>query len=293
MKKSAFLFLLLTCLVLFVACTKTKQKDDNELSEIKNPYLEQEPPGDTPIPFAQDMVTTTNWEYSGVFSPDMKAFYFLRDHGPDTDMEFVVVEHENESWKERIISKRVGQPFVSPDGKTMHLGRRYMKRTDTTWSEVKLLDAPIDTMRIMRLTASAKGTYFFDEFNPTGDGAIRYSEVVDGQRQVPKIVDGVIKRGSFHPFIAPDESYLIFDSDAYGGYGDSDLFISFKQDDGSWGTPVNLGDKINTDAWEASATVTPDGKYLFFNRKMGAVGDYPNVDIFWVDAGFIEGLKNK
>jgi len=36
-------------------------------------------------------------------------------------------------------------------------------------------------------------------------------------------------------FIAADESYLILDSEREGDYGESNLFISFRQEDGSWG----------------------------------------------------------
>jgi hypothetical protein len=53
-----------------------------------------------------------------------------------------------------------------------------------------------------------------------------------------------------------------------------------------------LGDKVNTEAWEASASVTPDGKYLFFNRNIGS-DKYENVDIYWVDAKIIETLRPK
>ena len=51
-----------------------------------------------------------------------------------------------------------------------------------------------------------------------------------------------------------------------------------------------MGDKINTEAWEAVASVTPDGKYLYFNRNVGT-DNYENVDIFWVGAQFIETLR--
>jgi hypothetical protein len=53
-----------------------------------------------------------------------------------------------------------------------------------------------------------------------------------------------------------------------------------------------MGDKINTDAWDAAASVTPDGKYLFFNRNVGS-DEYDNVDIFWVDAQIIQDLRSK
>lgn len=187
----------------------------------------------------------------------------------------------------------MGQPFIAPDGKTMYLGKRYMERVGAGWSEVKSLDAPFKEWPIMRLTASSKGTYFFDEFKADKTGSIRYSRLVDGKHEEPKLLSKKINSGkSFHPFIAPDESYIIFDGEREGGQGDSDIYISFREKDDSWGEAINLGDKINTGAWEAAASVTPDGKYLFFNRNMSP-DNYENVDILWVDAQFIETLRPK
>ena len=156
-----------------------------------------------------------------------------------------------------------------------------------------MLDAPFNEYPIMRLTASAQGTYFFDEFKSDFTGDIRYSRLVNGKyEEAKKLHKGINSGESFHPFIAPDESYLIFDSYREDGYGDSDIYISYREEDGSWGMPVNLGAEINTEAWEASATVSPDNKYLFFNREMGTE-ENSNIDILWVDASIIEALRPK
>lgn len=296
MKNSVLKFLVLAFIIVFLkACKTEKQNKVEDASSIEeNLYLGQKPPKLMPEPFAPGLVTTEGWEYSGVFSPDMKEFYFLREVEGTKEQEFVVYKNEEDKWIETVISSRQGQPFVSPDGKTMHLGRRYRERNDTgEWSEVKSLDEPFKDLLIMRLTASSKGTYFFDEFKEDLTGDIRYSRRIDGKHEEPKLLGKNINTGrSFHPFIAPDESYLLFDSTREGGYGDSDLYISFRQQNGSWGNPVNLGEHINTDAWEAAATVTPDGKYLFFNRNMGS-DNYENVDIFWVSTAIIEKLRPK
>ena len=270
-------------------------KKKNDSLQEENSYLGQKKPGVTPESFAPGLVTTEGWEYSGVFSPDMKEFYFLRQVGEtNRKQEFVVYKNEGGKWKEKIISSRKGQPFISPDGKTMHLGRIYKERTETgEWSKLKRLESPFDTLPIMRLTASSKGTYFFDEFKQDFTGDIRYSRIVNGKHEEPRLLNKKINAGgSFHPFIAPDESYLLFDSERQNGYGDSDIYISFRQENGEWRDPINLGDKINTEAWEASASVTPDGKYLFFNRNMGSK-NYENVDIFWVSTQVIENLRPK
>jgi hypothetical protein len=108
------------------------------------------------------------------------------------------------------------------------------------------------------------------------------------------VVSAAINTGTWlaHPFIAPDESYLLWDGRRDEGFGGSDIYVSFRQDDGSWGEAINLGAEINTDAWEASASVTPDGKYLFFHRNVGSDA-YENVDVFWVDARILEDLRTR
>ena len=275
---------------LIISCASYNQ---NEISDLDSPYLGQIPPSLIPIPFAPGIVATELWEYGGVFTPDMKEFYFLRAVEESEKREFVVFEYKNKQWLESVISSRVGQPFIAPDGKIMHLGKKYKERTEDGWTEVKTLGAPFKDLPIMRLTASSKGTYFFDEFKRDFTGDIRFSRLVNGIHEEPQLLSKKINTGkSFHPYIAPDESYIIFDGKREGGYGDSDIYISFRQQDGSWGDAINLGDKVNTEAWEASASVTPDGKYLFFNRNMGSK-NYENVDIFWVDAQIIENLRSK
>ena len=50
-----------------------------------------------------------------------------------------------------------------------------------------------------------------------------------------------------------------------------------------------MGPLINSPQSDFFATVTPDGKYILFNRKMDEQGD--NVDIFWVSAEIIAQIK--
>lgn len=276
---------------LVMSCESAVQ---NKNSDIKKPYLDQKPPSLTPEPFAPGIISTANWEYGGVFSQDMKEFYVLMNGGKYDEATFVMFKYEDDKWQESVISPHKGQPFISPDGMTMHLGRRYMKRTNKGWSEIKDLEAPFSNISIMRLTASSNGTYYFDTFDrDRPDFPLRYSRLIDGEYEEPRVLSKNINTGVKninHPFIAPDESYLIWDAVKEDGFGSSDLYISFRLQDGAWGDAINLGDQINTDAWEASASITPDGKYLFFHRNMGS-DKYENVDIFWVDSQIIRNLK--
>ncbi|WP_282079149.1 hypothetical protein [Aquimarina algiphila] len=294
--KKTYSILILTSVIFLNGCIKKQHSRDHDSSIIERPYLGQKPPGLIPEPFAPGIVTTADWEVSGVFTPDIREFYFIRESKETKKQELVVFQYQNNEWQESVVSPRVGTPFIAPDGMTMHLGRKYRERTETgDWSELKKLDPSFEEIQIMRLTASSKGTYVFDEIGmPNGDGVIRYSRLIDEKREKPKPFGKEINTGRMnaHPFIAPDESYLIWDGERDSGYGDSDLYISFQQQDGSWGAAINLGDKVNTEGWEAVACVTPDGKYLFFNRNMNPE-NYDNVDIFWVDAQIIETLRPK
>lgn len=282
-------------LLLALMTISCKSYSDSEYPGLKGPYLGQEPPGLTPRVFAPGIVSTEGWEYGGTFSPDLKEYYFIREVDVETEprQEFVVFQYRDNQWSETVISPRVGQPFISPDGNTMYLGRRYKERTEAGWSEITNLGPPVGELPIMRLTVSSRGTYFFDEPGmPNGDGLIRFSRSIDGVYEEPKPLSKEINTGTFnaHPFIAPDESYIIWDGRRDMGFGSSDLYVSFRKPDGSWDEAINLGEEINTEAWEAAASVTPDGRYLFFNRNTGSE-NFENVDIFWVDAQLIEDLR--
>ena len=264
-----------------------KSYSQDDLSALKGPYLGQKPPGLIPELFAPDIIQTEHREAEAAFTPDLKEFYFRRRGGQHKSNTLVVVQYKNNRWTESVVPPRAGQPFISLDGKTLHLGKKYRERSQSGLSEVKSLGAPFEDIRIMRLTASSKGTYFFDEANE--EIPIRYSRLIDGKHEQPKTLNIDFGAWNAHPFIAPDESYLIWDDQRESGYGRADLYISFRQKDGSWGPAINLGDKINTEYGEAYGSVSPDGKYFFFHRGYG--GD--TGDIFWVDAQFIETLRPK
>ena len=272
---------------------------------VNNSYLGQEPPGLNAQVFAPGLVSTLNWEVGGVFTPDFTEFYFLREIGEkeeDKKQVFMLIQQNDQGeWEESIISPRVGQAFISPDGQIMHLGRRYKERMENgKWSEIKRLGPAFDTISIMRMTSSAKGTYAFDEIGmPDGDGVLRYSRLINGKREAPQAFPKQINTGRFnaHPFIATDESYVLWDGQRdVDEPRNAEIYVSFKQADGSWGEAIKLGKEVNTKASEFGARVTPDGKYLFFNRNVGKVkptDKYENTDIFWVDAQVIEKLRPK
>lgn len=102
----------------------------NALPLLEGPYLGQVPPGLTPKKFAPGYVSTRHRDFSGSFTPDLEEFYFSR---MDVDTEkwwLIRFKLENNQWHESVVGPRVGRPILSPDGNTMHLGSKYMRRTN-------------------------------------------------------------------------------------------------------------------------------------------------------------------
>jgi len=88
------------------------------------------------------------------------------------------------------------------------------------------------------------------------------------------------------PGVAPDGSFMVVaDKDKPGGYGHFDLNLILRLPDGTWSKPRNLGPKINSAYIEFGPRISPDKKYLFFNRSNGWDPREPGVHsyIYWVE----------
>lgn len=76
------------------------------------------------------------------------------------------------------------------------------------------------------------------------------------------------------PFIHADNQTLYFTSTGLPGYGEEDLFVVRKGDDGKWGKPLNLGYPINTISHEGTLFIAADGKTAYYasDRSEGKGG---------------------
>lgn len=80
-----------------------------------------------------------------------------------------------------------------------------------------------------------------------------------------------------HPALTADGNIMYFASDMPGSIGGTDIFYSVKQDDGTWGEPVNAGPAINTTGRESFPYVDADGKLYFASDGHIGLG---GLDIF-------------
>ncbi len=80
------------------------------------------------------------------------------------------------------------------------------------------------------------------------------------------------------PALSKDGKKLFFVSDRPSSIGGTDIFVVKINDDGTFGEPVNLGDKINTRGDEVTPYVT-DNNILYFSSN-GHEGGYGNLDVY-------------
>jgi Tol biopolymer transport system component len=262
-------------------------------------YLGFSKPGSTPEIFAPDIVSTAYAEFAGTFSPDMSEYYFTR-RGPFPEgiAQIMVVKKEDKKWSSPTVADFSSnnyeyEPFITPDGKRLYFGSRrpinensapgkmlqwYLEKIEMHWSEPRLLEAPFMDMMVMYPSVSNNKTLYF-----TSIGGIFYSEIQDNKYQKPIKMNENINSLPLtaHPFIAPDESYIIYDCQPRG-QGKSDIYVSFKRENGAWTKGISLGPTVNSGESQAIASVSPDGECLFFTR---------NGDIYWVDAYIIQEIK--
>ena len=66
------------------------------------------------------------------------------------------------------------------------------------------------------------------------------------------------------PFIHADNQTLYFASTGLQGYGEEDLFLVRKGNDGKWGQPENLGYPINTISHEGTLFIASDGRTAYY-----------------------------
>lgn len=76
----------------------------------------------------------------------------------------------------------------------------------------------------------------------------------------------------FSPYLAPDGRTLFFSSTGLKGYGGADIFVSRRDGSGNWGTPKNLGPKINTSSNELFFFSVDQEHCYFTSDRSGGKG---------------------
>ena len=279
-------------------------------TDLKGDYLGQRPPGESPLVFARGIVSTDDKEHwAPRVSPDGNEVFWwsIRQVSDDQWLEFhKTMRRVGGKWTAAEKSPFDGAPIYSSDGKRLYFASKkegddltFVEKQGNAWSEPKgvgLVTRFSEVRFAYFPSITANGTLYFMGYlqGQPGNLGIYRAEITNGMYAKPELLPPSINtlKGirNWTPFIAPDESYLIFCSTRGLPESDQgDLFVSFRPPDGSWTDPVSLGAPINTKELERFPAISPDGKYLFFTRDTPGHDE----DVYWVSAGIIGKLKAK
>ncbi len=307
MKQPKILLILIFLLFFAYSCQESTKSNLSLISD--------QMPKDKALVFGKDIISTDNFEFAITFNPEMTELYFTR-RKPGEDNEIYTMKLEEEGWSDpepAFFSTDQGwdfEPHINPSGDLLYFGSTRplpdsinpsgmhqwsSKRTENGWSKPTPLEKPFVDRFVMYLTSSESGNLYFtsgEKGDKPEDWVIYNSNMEEGQyRNVQSMGNYIDFSGKWiaHSYIAPDESYMIYDGETSAGFGDCDLYISFNKN-GTWTEPYNLGPEINTEQCEMCASVSPDGKYLFFHRGSTGEEEEDSGNIYWID--FIR-LKEK
>ena len=295
-------------LLIFNTCSP---KDD--FPRLEGPYLGQKPPGKTPEVFAPGLISTGDNDGLYTFLKGGTFCIFDRSSSEENRVyQTFFMQIKNGVWTKPVLTRFTKKksddtiPWL-PDENSMlfssaqsskGIGKSdkgyniwIVRLTDSGLSNPRMFFPPINSdYNDIFPTVTKNGTmYFFSnrDDNYTNEDIYR-SRLVDGKyREVERLASPVnTENDEIDPFIACDESYLIYCSKTLEGFGGYDLYISFQRSDGSWTDPINMGEGINSSGYDWIPYVPPDGKYFFFNSDRAG-----SADVYWVDASIIEDLK--
>jgi hypothetical protein len=281
-------------------------QDRPAFPRLAGPYLGQTPPGPTPRPFAPGIITTETEEGSSGFALNGTVFLFQKflDHRCHT----YIMRLKDGVWSAPELipfwetMAENGDFVVSSDDRTMlyqvrtgvgpatvsHIWRAEI--APAGWGDQTPLPEPVNTPFFESYASdTADGTLYFFSRRPGGKGGF---DLYRSPRRGGGYADPInletlnTAANEWDPFVAPDESYLLFCSTKPGGLGGDDIYISFRSSSGAWGAPVHLGDEVNSPGSENRPYVTLDGKYFFFTSTRNG-----SRDTFWVRARYLNQFR--
>jgi len=275
-----------------------KIEDDN----LK--YIKQKPPTIVPEIFAPGLISKNNeYEFGSVFNTEATEFFYGVVTKGKAEIRYTQLIGNNWTTPKTILAhERYGynDPFLSPDEQRLYfISKRaldgigalkdhdiwYVERVGDDWSDPINAGPNINsTNDEYYISFTNEGTMYFSSNMVNNNFDIYSSESINGSFQKPNRLPNSINSGAYEAdvFVSPDESYIIFCGKRRSGFGQGDLYISFKNADGSWTKSVNMGEKINTKNHELCPFVSNDGKYLFYTS---------NKDIYWVSTEIFKDYR--
>lgn len=156
--------------------------------------------------------------------------------------------------------------------------------TKKGWGKPEVLPITINSdSSVFSPAVAGDGSLYFMRADNGGIFHIYRSQMKDGKYEAPIQESYTDKdHGDFDPAIAPDESFIIFSSGRAPAPKTTDLFITFRTADGSWGELIDLRSVLSDKVYGVEARLSPDCKTLYFTNSLNAAGvKAPGSSFIW------------
>jgi ankyrin repeat protein len=253
-----------------------------EFPKLDAKYIDPNLPGQKPVRFAPGIISQPHHFEHSIFSftVDMKTACWA-DWQRTGISKIFVMENKSGSWQApRTVHLRATNPCIAPDGKRIYFtapriladGKDaadndifYIQKTEKGWSNRINLGPNVNTEGDdSQPVVTRDGTVYFCH-----NADIYRSRLVDGRYAPKEKLPTPINSESTQaePYIAPDESFLLFRSIGQGGMAEPNYYFSSRNADGSWTEPVNIAKKVKDEGpfpIGLFPSLTPDRRYMIY-----------------------------
>jgi hypothetical protein len=250
------------------------------------------------------VISTGLQETTAAISPDGQTLYFMRSDFAETDDTILVSHRHGKGWSAPEIASFSGQwhdsePAFAPDGKRLYFvsnrpvhagdppliadmnGQHFAgtnlwyveRQPHGLWSEPKHVEGSLnDGAMLYNPSVAANGDIYFSAHRPDS-GKLYQIYVVhpagDGYSAPQRVELGDISHNRMDPCIDPKGRFLLFVGNEGDSLGSADIYMAFRQADGSWSKPEHLGGGVNTKSLENAPTLgrTFGELYVSSNRQ--------------------------
>lgn len=149
-------------------------------------------------------------------------------------------------------------------------------RFDTTLPINNIKNAGLPSFHYNKVSGNTE-LYFAapDTKSNNNNRNIFYSKQINNKWTEPISIENInTEYYESYPFISKNGKYLLFVSDRAGAIGEIDIYISKRNENGTWSEAINLGNEINTKNIELSPFLDEMNNLYYSSKGFTAEGDF-------------------
>ena len=261
------------------------------------------------------VINTTARDAEPTFTADGLTMYFnCFDREGEKGSDICVSQWEENAWSDPRIVWEVStreylevEPLLSPDGQQLYIMTNrpggkggtdiwVSDRIDGNWTIPRNLDGPMNSAysdHCLYFAGDEWEIAYWTSTRPGGFGGndIWTSERINGVWQEAENLGPNVNSAAseHHSLPSPDGDSLYVTTTRDDGFGGEDIFVTTRDENGSWSELKNLGAQVNSDQHDRCPAFSPDFKTFFFDSERS--GGFGNKDLWSLPYSSIEDIR--